>query len=132
MPQDMVMVWDYLIGKKQVQKKNFDKSHGLRPLLTLDPGQKVLFLSPADYQSYVCSTILGRFPPPKLCDQCPGQAVLQIQGAHSPNTTGSLQSPHFPAAGDPPNLPASQSPIPKSSLEHFPNSLKTFPHHSLQ
>ena len=57
-PVDMDMVQDYLITKKLMQKKHFDKSHGGRPLSTLITSQKVLFLSPADQCSYVPSTFI--------------------------------------------------------------------------
>ena len=65
MPVDMEIVWDYLIAKKQVQKKDVDKSHGVRPLSTLDPNQEVLFLSPADQCSYVPSTTVDRASTPQ-------------------------------------------------------------------
>ena len=47
-PVNMEIIWDYLIARKIIQKKYFDKSHSIRPLSTLDPGQDVLFLSLAN------------------------------------------------------------------------------------
>ena len=47
----MEMVWNYLIARKITQKEYFDKSHGMKPLSTLDPDQNVLFLSLANQWS---------------------------------------------------------------------------------
>ena len=52
-------VRDYLITQKLVQKKNHDKRHNARDLPDLHPGQPVLFLSPADVNLYIESTITG-------------------------------------------------------------------------
>ena len=65
MPVDIQMVLDYLIAKKQAQKKNFNMPHGVRPLLNLYPGQEVLFLSPANQHSYIPSTIIDKAPSPQ-------------------------------------------------------------------
>ena len=65
MPVNMEMVWDYQIAKKELQKQNFDKSHNVKPLLTLDPSQEVLFLSPAKQHSYIPGTIIEKASTPQ-------------------------------------------------------------------
>ena len=42
-----------------MQKKHYDKRHNVRDLPELHPGQEVLFLSPADTNSYIEGTITG-------------------------------------------------------------------------
>ena len=66
MANDMEMVWDYLIAKKKILKQNFVKSHNVKPLSTLNPGQEVLFLSLADQHSYVPGTINEKVSTSKL------------------------------------------------------------------
>ena len=39
-------VRNYLLDKKATQKEYHDKSHNAKPLSELEPGQKILFLSP--------------------------------------------------------------------------------------
>ena len=41
-------IHNYLISKKAMQNENHDKNHKVRTLPDIIPGQKVLFLSPAD------------------------------------------------------------------------------------
>ena len=64
MPFDMEAVWNHLISKKQSQKQYFDKSHNMKPLSQLNPGQEVLFLLPADHQSYIPGTIIDKASTP--------------------------------------------------------------------
>ena len=40
-----------------MQKENHDKMHNVKPLTELNPGQEVLFLSPADPSQYIEGTI---------------------------------------------------------------------------
>ena len=47
-PVDMENICNYLISKKTTQKENHGKSHKVRILPDIIPGQEVLFLSPAD------------------------------------------------------------------------------------
>ena len=45
------------MDKKTTQKEYHDKSHNARPLSELEPGQKILFLSPREENQYIEGTI---------------------------------------------------------------------------
>ena len=57
---DLLLDLQSIISKKQMQEQYFDKSHNARPWSQLDPGQEVLFLSPAYQNSYIPSTIVDK------------------------------------------------------------------------
>ena len=56
-PVNYEQVRNYLLDKKATQKEYCDKSHNVKPLPELVPGQKVLFLSPRKENQYIKSTI---------------------------------------------------------------------------
>ena len=58
-PPHFEEVTDYLITQKSVQKKHHERRHNTKDLPELHPGQPVLFLSPADVNSYTEGTITG-------------------------------------------------------------------------
>ena len=53
----MSQVRNYLLDKKATQKEYHDKSHNAKPLSELEPGRKVLFLSPREENQYIKGTI---------------------------------------------------------------------------
>ena len=64
-PIDFVEVWDYLITQKSVQKKHHNHRHSTKDLPELHAGQTVLFLSPADANSYIGGIITGPAATPR-------------------------------------------------------------------
>ena len=90
--------------------------------------EEVLFLSPANQQSYIPGTIIKKASTPQsyLIDIRASDTTIQGSTFTQYNHISSkspLQSHKRPQ-----NLPASQCPIPKSSLEHFLSPLNTFSH----
>ena len=57
LPADYEQVRNYLLDKKATQKEYHDKSYNAKPLSELEPGQKVLFLSPREKNQYIKGTI---------------------------------------------------------------------------
>ena len=47
-PVDCEQARNYLLDKKAIQKEYHDKIHNAKPLSELEPGQKILFLSPRE------------------------------------------------------------------------------------
>ena len=60
MPIYMGGIQNHLISKKQAQKQYFNKSHNTKPLPQLNPGQELLFLSPADQSSHTPNIIVDK------------------------------------------------------------------------
>ena len=56
---------NYLISKKTTQKENYDKHHNTKPLPDITPGQKVLFLSPAEPNQFIEGTITSHASTPR-------------------------------------------------------------------
>ena len=56
-PVNCEQVRNYLLDEKATQKEYHDKSHNAEPLSELEPGQKVLFLSPREDNQYIKGTI---------------------------------------------------------------------------
>ena len=52
-PVDLEQVCNYLMDRKGAQKQNHNRSHNVRPLSELHPGQEVLFLSPSEPHDYI-------------------------------------------------------------------------------
>ena len=53
------------MDKKTTQKEYHDKSHNARPLSELEPGQKILFLSPREENQYIEGTITTKAATPR-------------------------------------------------------------------
>ena len=64
-PVDYEQVRNYLLGKKATQKEYHDKSHNTKPLSELEPGQKILFLSPREENQYIEGTITTKAAMPR-------------------------------------------------------------------
>ena len=64
-PVDCEQVRNYLSDKKTTQKEYHDKSHNARPLSELEPGQKILFLSPREENQYIEGTITTKAATPR-------------------------------------------------------------------
>ena len=64
-PVDYEQVRNYLLDKKATQKEYHDKSHNAKPLSELEPGQKVLFLSPREENQYIKGTITTKAATPR-------------------------------------------------------------------
>ena len=62
---DCEQVRNYLLDKKTTQKEYHDKSHNARPLSELEPGQKILFLSPREENQYIEGTITTKAATPR-------------------------------------------------------------------
>ena len=62
-PFDMESVWNFLISKRQPQKTNYDRAHGVRELHELQPSQEVLFLFPTENE-YIPGTITDKATAP--------------------------------------------------------------------
>ena len=63
-PNQHEHVCNHLVVKKKSQKQYFDRAHNAKLMTQLDPGQEVLFLSPAD-QSYIPGTIVDMASTPQ-------------------------------------------------------------------
>ena len=64
-PVNMEDIRNYLISKKTTQKENYDKHHNTKPLPDITPGQKVLFLSPAEPNQFIEGTITSHASTPR-------------------------------------------------------------------
>ena len=64
-PVDYEQVRNYLLDKKVTQKEYHDKNHNAKPLAELEPGQKVLFLSPREENQYIEGTITTKAATPR-------------------------------------------------------------------
>ena len=64
-PVDCEQVRNYLLDKKTTQKEYHDKSHNVRPLSELEPGQKILFLSPREENQCIEGTITTKAATPR-------------------------------------------------------------------
>ena len=64
-PVDCEQVRNYLLDKKATQKEYHDKNHNARPLSELEPGQKILFLSPREENQYIEGTITTKAATPR-------------------------------------------------------------------
>ena len=53
------------MDKKTRQKEYYDKSHNARPLSELEPGEKILFLSPREENQYIEGTITTKAATPR-------------------------------------------------------------------
>ena len=53
------------MDKKKTQKEYHDKSHNARSLSKLEPGQKILFLSPREENQYIEGTITTKATTPR-------------------------------------------------------------------
>ena len=72
-PVDMENMCNYLISKKTTQKENHDKSHKVRTLPDIIPGQEVLFFSSPDPHQYIEGTITS-------CASAPRSYIIESQG----------------------------------------------------
>ena len=64
-PTDMEHICNYPISKKTTQKENHNRSHNIRTLSDIIPGQMVLFLSPADPYQYIEGAITSHASTPR-------------------------------------------------------------------
>ena len=64
-PINMEDIRNYLISKKKTQKENYDKHHNTKTLPDITPGQKILFLSPAEPHQYIEGTITSHASTPR-------------------------------------------------------------------
>ena len=64
-PVDCEQVRNYLLDRKTTQKEYHDKSHNARPLSELEPGHKILFLSPREENQYLEGTITTKAATPR-------------------------------------------------------------------
>ena len=64
-PVDCEQVRNYLLDKKTTQKEYHDKSHNAKPLSELEPGQKILFLSPREENQYIEGSITTKATTPR-------------------------------------------------------------------
>ena len=64
-PINYEQVRNYLLDKNEIQKKNHDQNHNVKPLPKLIPGQKVLFLSPKEQSQYIEGTITTKASIPR-------------------------------------------------------------------
>ena len=64
-PISYEQVRNYLLDKKEIQKKYHNLSHNVKPLPELTTGQKVLFLSPKEQNQYIKGTITTKAPTPR-------------------------------------------------------------------
>ena len=64
-PVNMEDIRNYLISKKTAQKENYDKHHNTKTLPDITPGQKILFLSPAEPHQYIEGTITSHASTPR-------------------------------------------------------------------
>ena len=64
-PVNYEQVRNYLLDKKATQKEYHDKSHNIKPLPELVPGQKILFLSPKKENQYIKGTIMTKASTPR-------------------------------------------------------------------
>ena len=113
-PVDFEEVRNYLIAQKSTQKKHYDKRHNVRDLPELHPGQKVLFLSPAETNIYVEGTITGPSTTPRSYNiEAQGRAYCRnrehIRPINIDNPTISRPSTHQETPISGPSPP--QSPI---------------------
>ena len=84
---DFEEVRDNLIAQKLVQKKHHDHRHNTGDLSKLHTGQPVLFLSPADANSYIEGNITGpAHNTQKLHVRSTRQSLLPQQSIHAPHT----------------------------------------------
>ena len=63
-PVNTEHIWNYLLAKKKSQKQYFNRAQNTKEMKQLDPGQEVLFLSPAEH-TYIPSTIAGKASTPQ-------------------------------------------------------------------
>ena len=63
-PVDCEQVRNYLLDKKVIQKEYHDKSHNTKSL-SLEPRQKILFLSPREENQYIKGTITTKAATPR-------------------------------------------------------------------
>ena len=85
-PIDYEQVRNYLLDKKEIQKKYHDQSQNAKPLLELIPGQKVLFLSPKEQNQYIEGTITTKASTPKSYYIVTRQNLLPYMPTHPYHT----------------------------------------------
>ena len=56
---------NYLLDKKEIQKKYRNQSHNVKPLPELTTGQKVLFLSPKEQNQYIEGAVTAKASTPR-------------------------------------------------------------------
>ena len=86
-PVDMECVCNFLLLRKQSQKQHFGHAHNARELQQLDPGQEVLYLSPAENE-YIPRTIIDKASTP--CSY-----IIEGQGKHYHRTREHTRSIHL-------------------------------------
>ena len=64
-PINYEQVRNYLLDKKEIQKKYHDQSHNVKPLSELNTGQNVLFLSPKEQNQYIKGTVTAKASTPR-------------------------------------------------------------------
>ena len=131
MPVNMEAVWNHPISKK-LSQKYFNKSHNVKPLSQLNPGQEVLFLSPGDQKSYVPGTIVNKPQPHNATPSRPkAKRTAKLVSTYAPSnrisSPGKLHITH--SQRRPLSWATSQSPVP--TLEHNPNPKTEAPEHTL-
>ena len=83
-PVNYEQVRNYLLDKKATQKEYHDKSHNAKPLPELEPGQKVLFLSPRGKNQYIKGiTTTKSINTQKLLHRVPRQDILLYTTTHT-------------------------------------------------
>ena len=64
-PIDCEQVRNYLLDKKEIQKKYHDQCHNVKPFPEVIPGQKGLFLSPKEQNQYIKGTVTTKASTPR-------------------------------------------------------------------
>ena len=95
-PVDCEQVRNYLLDKKTTQKEYHDKSHNTRPLSELEPGQKILFLSPREENQYIEGTITTKAATPRsYYIECQGKTYhCTHQHIHTINVENPVSQDH--------------------------------------
>ena len=96
-PVDCEQVRNYLLDKKTTQKEYHDKSHNTRPLSELEPGQKILFLSPREENQYIEGTITTKAATPRsYYIECQGKTYCRTcQHIHTINVENPVSQDHW-------------------------------------
>ena len=114
-PIDFEEVRDYLIAQRSSQKRYYNKRHNIRDLPELHPGQPVLFLSPADVNTYIEGTITGP-------STTPHSYIIEAQGRTYCNNRQHIRPIHIDTTPIPRPSAHQGNPISGPSAQHSPIS----------
>ena len=114
-PIDFEEVRDYLIVQKSRQKRHYNKRHNIKEWPELNPGQSLLFPSPADVNIYIEGTITGP-------STTPHSYIIEAQGRTYHHNREHIRLLNI----DNPTIPRpsahQDNPISGSSTQQFPTS----------